>query len=294
MNVDQLMREIQDEVAKRRHGGNASAPERHVQAHAEVSGHWSPVGNRLPMKQAYALGELLELDDIDFVETAYRTLLRRPADPGGLAYSLRDLRSGSRNKVHILGDIRFSEEGMSRCVHVDGLLLPYKLQQWSRRRLIGRPLAWLLALARLPTYMRRLERADARQAQEVQELGRYVNSLGDSLKEQVDELEKGFEREMRAGQAAIEAMLQSQGQTINSLGQQLAAIAPVLEKLEEEERNDFGRLGEGLEDLKHQIGQFREQSSKLQRQLVDGKRTSLELEHQVRRVLADSVSTRRT
>jgi len=181
MNIDELMRKIHAEVTRRRPGatGSVSAASATPLASTSIAnGHaWEPVGSRLGYKDTYSVGDFVALNDVDFVETTYRVLLRRAADPAGSTAALADLRQGIRNKVHILGDIRFSPEGRERCVHVDGLLLPYKLQQWSRRRFIGRPLAWILSIARLPTLLRRIDAASARDAHELQNLGSLVNAL---------------------------------------------------------------------------------------------------------------------
>ncbi|WP_250633181.1 class I SAM-dependent methyltransferase [Pinirhizobacter soli] len=185
MNIDELMRKIHAEVIRRRPGaaGSASATSAAPLASSSIAnGHaWEPIGLRLGYKDSYSVGDFVALNDVDFVETTYRILLRRAADPTGSAAALADLRQGVRNKVHILGDIRFSPEGRERCVHVDGLLLPYKLQQWSRRRFIGRPLAWMLSIARLPTLLRRIDAASARDAHEVQNLGLHVNALAERI-----------------------------------------------------------------------------------------------------------------
>ena len=185
MNIDELMRKIHADVARRRPGVSGSAFDTSTAPLASSSSAagqaWEPIGLRLGYKDTYSVGDFVALNDIDFVETSYRVLLRRAADPAGLAVALADLRQGIRTKVHILGDIRFSPEGRERCVHVDGLLLPYKLQQWSRRRFVGRPLAWALSIARLPTLLRRIDAASARDAQEVQNLGLHVNALAARL-----------------------------------------------------------------------------------------------------------------
>lgn len=107
-------------------------------------------------KAEYTLGDLLRYDDAEFVTNVYRAVLAREPDDGAGDY-LRELRAGRVSKVDVIGSIRWSPEGIARSVHVDGLLVPYKLQVWRRIPVLGRALAWGLDVIRLPTLLRRLE-----------------------------------------------------------------------------------------------------------------------------------------
>ncbi|MDA3877375.1 MAG: hypothetical protein PF483_09835, partial [Halothiobacillus sp.] len=86
----------------------------------------------IDVKQTYVLGELLGCDDLDFVSNAYQVLFRRAPDKNALDF-VNALRDGSLTKVEVLGHLRFSQEGMRHGVHVDGLLIPYKLRVWRRK-----------------------------------------------------------------------------------------------------------------------------------------------------------------
>jgi glycosyltransferase involved in cell wall biosynthesis len=66
------------------------------------------------------LEELLDLDDDAFVLAAYRSILGRDADQEGFAYYLRRARDGI-DKLHILGQLRFSREGQSHGEKIQGL-----------------------------------------------------------------------------------------------------------------------------------------------------------------------------
>lgn len=142
---------------------------------------WRPAAARLEPKPAYKLAELLRFDDADFIEVAYQTLLHRAPDNVGLEGYLIALRSGSAGKVEILGAIRFSEEGRRCGVHVDGLLLPYKLHQWRHRRLIGPLIGFVIGVVRLPRLAMRLQSIETNAAQESQCLGAAVNRLAAAI-----------------------------------------------------------------------------------------------------------------
>lgn len=138
---------------------------------------WHPAAERLDDKPEYVLSDYLRFDDEDFIDVAYQKLLRRPADAWGRQGYLDGLRSGAISKVQILGSIRFSEEGRRCAVHVDGLLLPYKLHCWRHRRFVGWFLGMGMALARLPRLAWRLQGIEAAAARESHEAGRLLNRI---------------------------------------------------------------------------------------------------------------------
>lgn len=152
-------------------------------AQGEELQHWRSVTHSIPVKREYVLSELLGPADASFVDMAYRVVLRREPDPDGFNYFLHELRSGHTTKVEVLGALRWSEEGMAKQVHIDGLMLPYKLQQWKRKPMFGRALSWLHGLARLGSLFDRQYTIEATQAREAHELGRHVNLLTDELKQ---------------------------------------------------------------------------------------------------------------
>jgi O-antigen chain-terminating methyltransferase len=145
--------------------------------------HWRSAAYSIPIKREYVLSELLGPSDTSFVEMAYRVVLRREPDPQGLNHFLHELRSGHVTKIEVLAQLRWSEEGMTKQVHIDGLLLPYKLQQWKRKPVLGRALSWIHGLARLGSLFDRQYTIEATQARETHELGRHLNMMLDELSE---------------------------------------------------------------------------------------------------------------
>ena len=139
---------------------------------------WQSAVPRFESKAEYKLAELLRFDDVDFIDAAYRALLQRGPDAVGHDKYLAVLRDGHVRKVEILGSIRFSEEGRQRGVHVDGLLLPYKLHQWRHKRFVGPLLGFVLAVIRLPRLALNLQVMATRSARDSRELGDLVNRCG--------------------------------------------------------------------------------------------------------------------
>src|SRR5688572_31000196 len=107
------------------------------------------------------LEALTALRDRAFVETAYRLLLGREPDAAGLAHGIHQLRSGTLDKVDILGDLRQSPEGRARAVEIAGLKWRYTLRRFGRRRGIGWFVRWLLTMVRLPALGRVAQRHQA-------------------------------------------------------------------------------------------------------------------------------------
>lgn len=216
-----LMRKVRAEVARRRaqqdvESGNVTVP-------IELP-YWFGSQIAPPPKREYLVGELLALDDREFVEAAYRALLRREGDPDGIEGNLKQLRDGV-SKVEILHALRWSPEGLARGVHVDGLLAPYLLQKLRRIPLLGTVLGWGHSLLRLPWLLRGLAQTDANRARELQDLGQHVNRLAESVQDKyctsgefrlgLSELEgqvSGLKRELGESNrrlAELEALVQS-------------------------------------------------------------------------------------
>jgi SAM-dependent methyltransferase len=150
---------------------------------------WSPSAPRLPAKTWYPLEDLLAFSDADFVHQCYRICLHRHADPTGFDHFLGRLRRGETSKVEVLGDIRFSHEGMKIQVHIDGLLLPYTLRRWMRKPIVGALLRWIHAFVRLGSIESRQQVLDAAQAREAQMLGHALNRTVDVMETRVSHIE---------------------------------------------------------------------------------------------------------
>ena len=199
LTADEIMTRVRAEIARRRagHAPGETAESTSVQTPGAVREYplpqWQPVAARLPDRAQYVLGDFLRFDDADFIEIAYEKLLRRPADQEGSQGYLNALRAGTLSKVEILGLIRFSEEGRRQSVHVDGLLLPYKLHRWRHVRVIGWFLGLGMAVWRLPRLAWRLQGMEATAAQEVQELGRLLNRFEGEVKGRFNREDEAFD-----------------------------------------------------------------------------------------------------
>lgn len=191
-SIDEVMLRVRHEVALRRGRGSPGHDDVVVDRHGRLP-RWQAAAGRLATQDAYVLGDFLARDDADFIETAYRALLRRPPDEPGFRFHLAALREARLTKVEVLAALRWSPEGEARGVHVDGLLLPYLVHKWQRKPVIGPVLRWLHAFGRLPALLERQTREGLRHAREAHELGFHVNALSAQSEDKAARIEEGIE-----------------------------------------------------------------------------------------------------
>lgn len=188
LTVDEIMAQLGADVVSRGGVMPSVATSAAIPSSAGLA-RWQPSAPRIPVKREYVLAELLSFSDLDFIENAYRAVLRRTPDEAGLADHLSRMRNGQASKVEILAALRWSPEGEKQGVHVDGLLAPYLLQKWRRKPLVGPVLGWLQSFARLSRFSDRQAVLDAAHARETQELGRIVNLQAEQLEQRLARME---------------------------------------------------------------------------------------------------------
>lgn len=186
VEAGQIVSRLRRELARRTASASTCGSDGSSLVGAVALPRWRPEQGGLPEKSAYSLQELLQYDDEQFVEVAYQVILRRPADEIGLRHHCQELRSGGLSKVEVLGALRWSQEGLQNNVHVDGLLLPYTVQKWCRRRWIGPMLGWAYAMTHLPRLVRLQAISSARGAREACRIGQLLNQVTDGVGNQAD------------------------------------------------------------------------------------------------------------
>lgn len=257
LDVDAVMSRVRREMAKR---GAATEGWFDPVDETITGAHWRPAASRLPDRDQFALADFLRFDDEDFVDVAYRTLLRRPANDEGSRSYLDALRHGAVSKIEVLGSIRFSDEGRRQSVHVDGLLLPYKLHRWRRLPVVGWFLGMGMAVARLPRLALRLQGMEASAAHETQMLGRWVNLVDaavakrllraedelHALRNEFDEVGRAFKAataKLEAHEAEIhESNVRHETRLHESNIRHEAALASLNERVRKDQRSLRGTL----------------------------------------------------
>lgn len=156
-------------------------------------------------RSEYVLSDLIAYDDEEFVGNAYRAILLRSPDEHALSY-LRELRDGTLTKVEILGELRWSEEGLRHSVHIDGLLLPYKLRQWRRLKILGPGLGWILSVLQLPLLLDRMAVQLGRQAGRSYRLGASMEKANAEFGRRIASLETAFDGQHALLQERVDAL----------------------------------------------------------------------------------------
>ena len=106
-------------------------------------------------RMRYALADLAGAHHRQFVDTAFRALLKRAPEAAEADRQLARLASGA-SKAELLGDLRWSPEGRRIGVQVPGLAPRYALGKARRIPLLGHLLDWGIGLAGLPLQARHL------------------------------------------------------------------------------------------------------------------------------------------
>jgi hypothetical protein len=134
---------------------------------AEISRGAAPVVLALdhPQRLHYTLDDFMHVHNDEFVELAYRCLLKRPSDAGGHLLALQRLAAGD-SKIAILGDLRASAEGRGYGVEIAGLAGRYRFWRLTRVPLIGALIERLALLWNLPEIAREQRRLGQALAQQ--------------------------------------------------------------------------------------------------------------------------------
>jgi hypothetical protein len=144
------------------------------------------------VKPAYCLEDFFNQHDSAFVLGAYRGILRREPDGEGFNHYLTALRSGSLNKVEILGRIRYSHEGRLAGVRIRGLLLRFVSIRLLNLPLLGGFMAWIKTSLRLPVLFRTVYRLES-----------VVFAQRSGLYDNINNLSEAVESRLRDAQVSL-------------------------------------------------------------------------------------------
>src|ERR1700730_9064057 len=185
----------------------------------------------------YHLNDLLKFHDADFLNAAYRAILKREPDSFGYKYYLEQLRAGHLDKVDVLAILRFSTEGELQKVRLKGLALPTFLRRLSHLPIIGYPIWLSIDLLRLPVLIHRMRQHEAyslaqnrKVAEHANEVAEHVDSVNDALGGYLSNLSAAVADllnrcELRADQhMQLEALVEQQQQIVVELLQELRTL----------------------------------------------------------------------
>jgi SAM-dependent methyltransferase len=246
LDVEQLMKEIREAVALREAEGRGSL----IGASLELSDIFATIdepegeeGTPLeltPLRlqpefipaedDRYHINDLLQYHDHAFIWNAYRAILKREPDETGLTQFLMKLRSGRFNKIDILSSLRFSPEGRTRNVQIEGLERPPLLRRLYRVPVVGYLLEMLAAIVRLPTMIRSQRQFEGHTLAQQDLLAAHLNQLGHTTFQVID----SFSREVSGVSEEQQKLARLQHQQITGLFREQRELIERLEKLKKE------------------------------------------------------------
>ena len=159
------MRRVRAEVARRQSGNAMNQGTGLERVTRDAADHAPRVAHD------FGLRELLALPDTEFVEAAYQTLLRRPADEDGRSAYLNQLWNGQLSRTEVLGKLRWSAEGRQKSIRIPGLRARYVLERARRVPILGRIASWFASFLLLSRSRHRINLHNARLDQLSAELG---------------------------------------------------------------------------------------------------------------------------
>ena len=233
--------------------GGAGAPQSLPQA-VQAAGPGAPAGGQPPPRpevpqlvlqpefrprgdDQYHVNDLLQYHDRDFIQNAYRAILKRYPDAGGFEQFLSELRSGRLNKLDVLARLRFSPEGRVKKVRLKGLLLPAAVRRVYGLPVVGYLVRWAVGLARLPRMIRHQQQLESHLLAQQQMMADYSNDRARELS-----LALGRLSELRQESAGLRELLS------RLADEQAAALEELRVRLEELRAH----LGERLSELSAQ------------------------------------------
>jgi ubiquinone/menaquinone biosynthesis C-methylase UbiE len=135
----------------------------------------------------YHVNDLLKFSDRQFLQNAYRAILKRPADDEGMQRLLEALRSGHLNKIDVLGQLRYSKEGREKAVEIEGLRLTAMTRKLYRLPILGYLVNLVVALGRLPSMVQHQRAFESHVAAQQETLVSQINHIGRTVVSQANQ-----------------------------------------------------------------------------------------------------------
>src|SRR5258705_748266 len=236
VNVDRLMHDIRETVAKRHGIADEHVPVSLSRPSSNGKSSEGDLGSlslqpafQLRRDNHYHINDLLKFHGEDFIRNSYRALLLREPDDAGLSHYLGRLASGRDNKIDVLASLHFSPEGQRARVKIAGLSFPVMIRRLGRLPLVGYLILLIIGVGRLPLLLENQRQFEfylcSQQQRIVGHLNQGRNEISDALAQMSGQIltaaQKAAEQER-----AIELSAQQQrqlsaqqlevGRTINS------------------------------------------------------------------------------
>lgn len=190
IKVDQLMHEIRQAVAQRRHEMHLQTSSARGDSVPSVPSSPAQPGHPVLVLQPefhprqtnhYHVNDFLKYHGSDFIRNTYRGLLKREPDTSGHKTYVQALASGELSKLDVLASVHYSPEGRSAGVSLAGLKWRSRVRKVERLPLIGYAIQMLIAIMRLPVLIRDKRRTEFYFASQEAKLAENLNRLESRL-----------------------------------------------------------------------------------------------------------------
>jgi len=305
INVDQLMYEIRETVARQQRGagqnGSQYLSDFSLTTRSGPDSQGDPTSLNLQPQflfhpdDQYHIDDLLKYHGEDFVRNAYRAVLKRDPDPDGWTEYLRSLESGRLNKIDVLARLRYSPEGEQAKVKIAGLAWPATVRRLERLPVVGYLLGIAIAVTRLPRLLRNLRQSEFYLLAQLQKSVDHDNQVHKQAAEalaQISTQTLAATERLENQQTAIDGLSQQQQDTAvrqrefsdaiearfaAARGQMSESTAALTAKIEDAQQQLHGQLTqtvheqtrqftEGQQQLAQQTDQLAQQTDQLAQQ----------------------------
>ena len=158
----------------------------------------------LEERDHYHLNDLLGFHDEPFVRNAYKAILKREPDDTGLAHYLNNLRNGRYSKIDVLSSLRFSPEGGSANVKIEGLGKLSALRKIYRVPVVGYFLRLAVGIARLPVLITNFRQLESHAMAQLDRVAGHINEAAAHLADEIREQSEASSTQFQALQQANE------------------------------------------------------------------------------------------
>ena len=251
INIEELMADIRAAVEQRESNGQQSLAGASLALHSFLASvNQSPTEQiELPPLELqpefephaddhYHIDDLLPYHDHTFIWNAYLAILKREPDEVGLQQFLKSLRSGRYDKIDILASLRFSPEGESRNVTIEGLKRPSILRRLYRIPALGYIVEMLAAVVRLPAMIHRRRQFEEYALAQQELMRSHINQLSKAT----FQVTKPFPEEMADLSREQRRVAEIQHQQVVGLFHEQRKIINRLEKLRTETNQHLAQL----------------------------------------------------
>lgn len=263
VNVEELMHEIRETVARRRREitqvqSDDAPPLQNLPARAGETP-YAPLILQPPFQPRpdgkYHINDFLNYHGGTFVRNAYVGLLRREPDVESSGRFAAELASGRLNKVDVLARLHNSPEGRASQVTVSGLAAPAFIRRLQRLPVVGYLVSLVTAVARLPSLHRHLRQSEF-----------YFQSQQERLAEHYDRLFQQTVQPMVATARELTRKVSEHQQDIASLVTREQERSVEFSDWKETAQASLASLIESHKKLNYQIGEMQDQFHTQERQ----------------------------